>query len=154
VNIVVFMDGVLRGDHGQPLPTGCALYRTFIDTHRLLLVGNDVEADTLWLKAEGMRGHAHLAAIDPLDAEHDVIHRTLTQLRTRGRIDLVIAANPEQATEAFTLGFETMVHFAPKFARPAWRPDKDNAPKAWRSLMEELQAERMAAASVAPLKDE
>lgn len=154
MNIAIFIDGILRGEHGQPLPTGCALYRTMVDTHRLLLVGSDVEADKTWLKGEELTKYSYLTAIDPLDAEHGMIHRTLTHLRTRGRIDLVLAADPEQATEAFTLGFETLVHFAPKFSRPAWRPDKEFAPKAWRSLLDELEAERMAAASVAPLKDE
>lgn len=154
MNIAVFIDGILRGEHGQPLPTGCSLYRTLVEPHRLLLIGSDVEADERWLKGEGMTKHSYLTAVDPLDVEAGMIQRTLTRLRTRGRIDLVLAADPEQATEAFTMGFETMVHFAPKFSRPAWRPDREYAPKAWHDLLTELEAERMAAASVPPLKDE
>lgn len=156
MNIVIFMDGVLRGGFGQPLRGGVAMYRALAAEHRILLIGNDVEADKRWIAEENLPDYAHLAALDPLDVDDRIIWRTLSTFRSRGQIDLVIIANPELAAECFTLGYETMLYVSPAFARPSWRPDarKDAGATPWQAFMEEVRNQRQAAAAIPPVADE
>lgn len=156
MNVVIVMDGVLRGSFGQPLRGGCALYHALAPEHRVLLIGHDEEADKHWLAEENLTGYAHLAILDPLDVEDEIIWRTLSRVRSRGRIDLIILANPELAVECFTLGYETMLYVSPAFARPVWRPDASKAtgPTPWQEFMHEVRAQRRAAAAIPPVAEQ
>lgn len=156
MNIVIFMDGVIRGGFGQPLRGGVALYRALAAEHRLLLVGADEEADKHWLAEENLTDYAHLTHLDPLDVEDQIIWRTLSTVRARGRIDLIIIANPALASECFTLGYETMLYVSPAFARPTWRPDarKEQGATPWQAFTEEVRNQKQAAAAIPPVPDE
>lgn len=156
MNIVIFMDGVLRGGFGQPLRGGIALYKALAPEHRVLLIGTEEEADKHWIAEENLPDYAHLTQLDPLDIEDGIILRTLSTVRTRGRIDLIIIANPALASECFTLGYETMLYVSPAFARPSWRPDarKDPGPTPWQAFTEEVRAQKRAAAAIPPVADE
>lgn len=156
MNILIFMDGVLRGGFGQPLRGGSALYRALSPEHRILLIGNEEEADKHWIAEEKLPDYAYLTQLDPLDVDDGIIWRTLSTVRSRGRIDLIIIANPEWAAECFTLGYETMLYVSPAFARPTWRPDarKDTGPTPWAAFTEEVRSQKRAAAAIPPVTDE
>jgi hypothetical protein len=156
MNIVMFMDGVIRGGFGQPLRGGVALYKALVAEHRLLLIGTEEEADKHWLAQENLTDYATLTHLDPLDVEDSIIWRTLSTVRSRGRIDLIVIANPALASECFTLGYETMLYVSPAFARPVWRPDarKDTGPTPWQAFMEEVRNQKQAAAAIPPVPDE
>lgn len=156
MNVVVFIDGVMRGGFGQPLKGGIALYKALTAEHRVLLIGHDVEKDKRWLGEEGIADYAHLLALDPLDVEEKCAWRTLGALRIRGRIDAVYLADFALVREVFSLGYDLYLYISPAFTRPSWRPDarKAQGPTPWEAFTEEVQAQRRAAAAIAPLEDE
>lgn len=156
MNVVMFIDGILRGGFGQPLRGGLGLYKALAAENRVLLIGRDVEADKRWLSEEGIADYAHLLALDKLDEGDRSCWRTLGALRARGRIDAVYVADFGLVREIFSLGYDLYLYVSPAFTRPSWRPDarKPQGPTPWEAFTEEVHSQRRAAASIAPLEDE
>jgi len=148
------VDGVLHGRHGAPIPMGVALYRALAGENRILLIGDDVEADRQFLLQEGLTGYAGLHPYDPLDVPRGTLLRTLSVIRNRGPISLVVSADPAHCREAFKTGYSAMLFMVPAWTRPAWHPDYDGSPRPWDELVEEVAEHTAAAARKAPLDDE
>lgn len=156
MNIVIFIDGVLRGGFGQPLRTGTHFLGPQFEEHRVLLIGRDREHDRRWLEEEHLTDYAALAELHPLDVEQGILWRTMGELRSRGPIDLVITGDPSHAREVYSLGYEVFLYLSPAFTKPSWRPDarKDSGPTPWQAFMEEVGNQRRAKAAIAAVPDE
>lgn len=155
MNIAIFIDGILRGGFGQPLANGTALFKTLADGHRLLLIGRDEEADKRWLSEEGLTGYAVISPIHPLDVEEQAIARTLTGLRSRGPVDMVLTADPDHARQVYALGCEVFLFVSRTSSHPSWRPDaRKQGPTPWEAFLSEVRNQRRAAAAIPPVPDE
>lgn len=154
MNIAMVVDGVLHGRHGAPLPAGVGLYRSLATDNRILLISDNVEADTQFLLQEGLTDYAGIHPFDPLDLPRGTIVRTLSRIRTRGLLSLVVSADPSHCRQAFTGGYSALLFMAPAWTRPAWHPDYDGSPRPWDELVEEVVAHKAAEARKAPPDDE
>lgn len=136
MNVLVFLDGVLKNDSGAPILQGVALFRSLQAQRRTLILCDEKEPAEVWLLNNKITKLDDLVAKDVTGVERDVI--LVEQCRSRGPVDLVVTADPELATELIELGITVSLFLSPKYMRPEFRPDISKGAKIWADLTAEL----------------
>lgn len=143
MNVIMVVEGVLRQPvGGGPIPAGVALYRGLVEHTSVMLLSTDHEEDQRWLREEGLDGYNLLRQIHEFDQISNTIIRTVGRLRSTGPIALVIGADPTALEELASRGITVCVFLSAEYARPNWRPDFEDAPRAWDCLVEEVAHQR------------
>lgn len=141
--VVITIEGVLMAEAGQvPIPNGLLLYGALKDQFNLALITDlDTELVTYWLKLNGLVDHTYVAARRTTDPE-DVGARRLRQLaRLRERetdIRFVVESDPSAAATLLENGQAVLLHIAPRYSRPEFRPDYSGPKKTWDVLTGEI----------------
>jgi hypothetical protein len=146
VNVVIAIDGVLkRPDSDAIIPAGQLLYHGLAETHVVHLAD---DPDTFnsskalaqnWLKRNGLNKHIRL--IKPYASDRYGLLGGLQQLRPDLHVDLVVVADPVQASDLLAAGYTTVLFTHPRYTRPQWKPDYRGEPKAWDDLVAEIDAQ-------------
>jgi len=139
--VAVSLEGVLRAEVGQSvIPEGFNLYQALVTTYRVAVVLDDEDSElaSLWLRKEGMRNFVLLHPRRRLDDRVGQYRR----LMALGPVEMVIDASPVAVAGAMELGLPAMLFGHPRTHRPEWRPDYERAPRAWDTLVQQVESQR------------
>lgn len=136
MNVLVFLDGVLKNDSAAPVVQGVALFRSLQAQRRTLILCDDKERTEIWLREN------KLVQIDDLISSKelglDTPLKLIDHCRSAGPVDLVVTADPEVATQTLESGLTTLLFLSPKYIRPEFRPDSNKGVKSWADLQAEV----------------
>ena len=132
----MFFDGVLKDDSGKPILQGVALFRSLQSHRRTVIICDKREYTEAWLKTN------NIVKIDDLVVSEETNNLTgmdiINHCRSKGKIDLVVTADPELATRLLEQGLASVLFLEPKYIRPEFRPDAPRGVRAWEELTTEI----------------
>jgi len=143
MSVLVFVDGVIRrpADHSIILD-GSAIYKSFNENYRVLLVTDDKEKTDIWLKKQNLAKKIDdIVQIDdsPLG---DNAFRTVERERSKGKIDFVMTDDVELTRKLIEAGIPTLVFLNPRYTRPEFRPDTRTGVKSWEAITDEMDKQQ------------
>jgi hypothetical protein len=139
MNIVMSLDGVIRSDTGDLIPSGLIVYRGFHSLGRVVLLTelDRVRAEA-WCVLHNLADYDDLidgsVAIDP---EEPLRLRQIHVARSRGTVDFYLDADPVWVAKAFSMGMTALLFSHPSYARPEFRPDAPKGVRPWDELLAE-----------------
>lgn len=158
-SVVICINGVLRpAARPDSLdPMGRHLYESLKSGFRVLLLDDGASPDTKhWLDVHSFIGHIG-SYTPPKDfAPRTVAEgrlRMLAALRASQGADLVIESDPSCAAEEIRAGYNVMLYAAPQYMLDIWHPDHARIPRAWDSIVDELDRQQNAKATDVRLND-
>ena len=143
MSVLVFVDGVIRrpADHSIILD-GSAIYKSFNENYRVLLITDDKEKTDIWLKKQNLAKKIDdIVQIEdsPLG---DNAFRTVERERSKGKIDFVMTDDVELTRKLIEAGIPTLVFLNPRYTRPEFRPDTRTGVKSWEAITDELDKQQ------------
>jgi hypothetical protein len=143
MSVVVFVDGIMRRVRDQSIiMEGVALYKSLNETNRVILVCDDAERTSVWLKTNNLAKKLDdiVAVVDtPLDNPNLL---TIETIRSKGKIDYVVTEDTELARQLIEVGIPVLVFLNPRYTRPEFRPDGREGKKSWEIITEELDRQQ------------
>jgi hypothetical protein len=136
MNVLVFLDGVMRNSSGAPVPQGVALFRALQAQRRALILCGHKERTEIWLRENKIVQIDDLVSANDLNIDSDL--RLVEHCRSKGPIDLVVTADLELSKELIEQGLTTILFLSPKYFRPEFRPDGARGIKSWADLQAEV----------------
>lgn len=136
MNVLVFLDGVLKNDSGAPIPHGVALFRSLQSWRRTIILCDKKEMTETWLRQNKITKIDDLICLDVLNVDDEML--LVEHCRAKGPIELLVTSNPELAVRAMESGITVSLFLHPKYIRPEFRPDTSRGAKAWSDLTAEL----------------
>ena len=143
MSVLVFLDGVIRrrADHSI-IMDGAAIYKSFNENYRVLIVTDDKEKTDIWLKTNNLAKKIDdIVEIEdtPLgDAEFYTVERE----RAKGKIDFVVTEDADLTKRLIEVGIPVLVFLNPRYTRPEFRPDTRSGIKSWELITEELDKQQ------------
>jgi len=143
MSVLVFVDGVIRrpADHSIILD-GSAIYKSFNENYRVLLITDDKEKTDIWLKKQNLAKKIDdIVQIEdsPLG---DNAFRTVERERSKGKIDFVMTDDVELTRKLIEAGIPTLVFLNPRYTRPEFRPDTRTGVKSWEAITDEMDKQQ------------
>ena len=155
MSVLVFVDGVIRKERDLSIILdGAAIYKSFNENYRVILMTTDKEKTSTWLKTNNLsKNMDDLWEIEdsPL-GESDL--RAIEAIRSKGKIDFVVTSDLELAKKLIEVGILVMLFLHPQYIRPEFRPDGRSGMKSWGAINEELDIQQGLYDEDARLKDE
>ena len=143
MSVVIFVDGIMRRVRDQSIiMEGVALYKSLNETNRVILVCDDAERTSVWLKTNNLAKKLDdiVAVVDtPLDNPNLL---TIETIRSKGKIDYVVTEDTELARQLIEVGIPVLVFLNPRYTRPEFRPDGREGKKSWEIITEELDRQQ------------
>lgn len=140
MQILVELDGVLRGPNDAVIPTGVIMYSTLTAYNRMIILSSSSKEETeRWLNINKIADFDII--IDKsfhLEGEN-LTQRQLNVARSRGSVDLFITADPNAWVYSFSLGIPSCMFGVPAYQRVEARPDAPKKIRAWDQIVEAVQ---------------
>lgn len=135
MQILVELEGVLRGQRDEPIAAGIILTAQLAAYNQIVFITelSQVEAEQ-WINTNKVVDYdmlidSHISLVDePLK------QRQLKYARARGNVDLVITNDPAFWAFAFEQGIPCMMFGVPSYTRPEFRPDAPKKVRAWADI--------------------
>lgn len=143
MSVLVFLDGVIRrrADHSIILD-GAAIYKSFNENYRVLIVTDDKEKTDIWLKTNNLAKKID----DIVEIEDtplgDAAFYTVERERAKGKIDFVVTEDVDLTKRLIEVGIPVLVFLNPRYTRPEFRPDTRSGIKSWELITEELDKQQ------------
>lgn len=132
-HVVMAIEGVLRNYRGQPIPEGIALYVALQNTHKIVLVADTLDAETVahWLKVERLKEHTKVLV-------GGTRPRQIEALRAADSpVTLLVDADPHNVARALATGVTGLLFAAPKYLRPEHMPVPGEV-RPWSEIADEM----------------
>lgn len=136
MNVLVFLDGVLKNSSGAPITQGVALFRSLQAQRRTLILCKNREKSEVWLKENKIIKIDDLISSEDLLIESDF--RLVDHCRSKGPVDVVVTADPSLASKLLEVGLTALLFASPRYIRPEFRPDATRGVKMWSDLQAEI----------------
>jgi hypothetical protein len=135
MQILVDINGVLKGKDDEPISTGILMVGTLSVYNKLTFISGMTEAETKqWLNINKIVDFDRIIdASVHLDGE-TLEHRQIKVARSRGPVDLFITNNPSLWAFAFDMGIPSVMFGVPSYTRPEFRPDAPKRVRAWSEI--------------------
>lgn len=135
MQILVELDGILKGSNGKPIATGVLMHASLAAYNRMTIMSSMTEAETLrWMDLNKVVDYDKI--IDSsvfLEGEHPQ-QRQITHARALGPVELFITNNPSNWAYAFEQGIPSVMFGVPSYTRPEFRPDAPRKVRAWNDI--------------------
>jgi hypothetical protein len=141
MQIIVDLDGVLRGPRNdEPISQAIQIVGALSAWNQITLLTEMTTAEaTQWLNQNKVVDFDHIFD-KSYHLEGEVLKfRQLTQARAKGRVDLVITADPKLWVFAFEQGIPAMMFGMPDYLRAEFRPDAPKKIRAWDDIVESVK---------------
>ena len=143
MSVLMFVDGVIRKERDLSIILdGAAIYKSFNENYRVILMTTDKEKTSVWLKTNNLsKNMDDLWEIEdnPLG---DSELRAIETIRSKGKIDFVVTNDLELAKRLIEVGIIVMLFVHPQYIRPEFRPDGRSGIKSWAAITEELDIQQ------------
>lgn len=135
MQILVELNGVLRNDNDQLIPTGILMVGTLTVYNQITYMAPESrEGIERWLNQNKI-----VEVDDILDGSvalegESLEERQITSARAKGKVDLFITNNPRLWAYAFDQGIPSVMFGVPQYTRPEFRPDAPKKLRAWNDI--------------------
>lgn len=131
---------------GLPIEEGHRLYYALATQWRVMMITAERDPDPVetWLRREGFRDFAGLAALGPQERSDSLKMATLHHIRKQrahGHVGLLVTSSPPAAAASMRMGVPALLFASPTYLRPEFRPDHDRTPRPWDEIQEEVDAQ-------------
>lgn len=135
MQILVELDGVMRGPNDELIGTGVLMYGTLTAYNRMTIMTSlsKLEAET-WMNQNKVVDFDHLIDSSAHLEGEDLQERQIKHARSLGGIDLFITSNPRLWAFAFDMGIPSVMFGVPSYLRPEFRPDAPKRLRAWTDI--------------------
>jgi hypothetical protein len=139
VQILVDINGVLKGINDEPISTGILMVGTLSVYNQLTFMSDESELATKqWLNNNKVVDFDRIIDSSVELVGEELAHRQIKFARSRGPVDLFITNNPELWAFAFDMGIPSVMFGVPSYTRPEFRPDAPKRLRAWNEIEEAI----------------
>jgi rRNA-processing protein FCF1 len=143
MSVLMFVDGVIRKERDLSIILdGSALYKSLNENYRVILLTDDKEKTSVWLKTNNLAKNMD----DLWEVEDSLLGdselRAIETIRSKGKIDFVVTNNLDLAKSLIEVGILVMMFLHPQYVRPEFRPDGRSGVKSWQAITEELDIQQ------------
>jgi hypothetical protein len=140
MQILVDINGVLKGMSDEPIPTGILMVGTLSVYNRLMFLSEMSEAQTnQWLNLNKIVDYDRVIDSSVGLAGEVLAERQIKVARAQGPVDLFITNNPTLWAFAFDMGIPSVMFGVPSYTRPEFRPDAPKRARAWGDIESAIQ---------------
>ena len=140
MQILVELDGVLRGQKDEPISMGIIMVAQLAAYNQLIFMTELSEAEAQqWINVNKVVDYDMLIDSSLTLVDEPLKHRQLKYARSRGNIDLVITHDPAFWAFAFEQGIPCMMFGVPSYTRVEFRPDAPKKVRAWTDIEEAIR---------------
>lgn len=140
MQILVDLDGVLRGDKDQPISQGIIMVGTLSSWNKVTLMSSLNKQQTQqWLDVNKIVDFDQIIDSSAGLAGEDLGERQITFARSLGAVDLFITNNPTRWAFAFDQGIASVMFGVPSYTRPEFRPDAPKRVRAWSDIEKAIE---------------
>jgi hypothetical protein len=140
VQILVDLNGVLRGEKDQPISQGVIMVGSLSSWNRIMLMSSlDEVATKYWVDTNKIVDFDKI-----IDSSVGLIgeplgERQINYARSLGPVDLFITNNPHLWAYAFNQGIASVMFGVPSYTRPEFRPDAPKRLRAWNEIEQSIE---------------
>lgn len=143
--ILMFIDGVMRDPRtNAPISQGMALYRTFREKSRVLLLSEDKSRADRWLRENKLSLFDDIVGGEMTAGSEFPEFAQVKYCRGLGPVDTVITSDPDLATKLLEIGVTTLMFLQPVYITEKFRPDSRQGARAWANIKNEIIAQQEA----------
>lgn len=140
MQILVELDGVLRGQKDEPIPLGIIMTAQLAAYNQIIFMTELSEAEAVqWINVNKVVDYDMLIDSNISLVDEPLKHRQLRYARARGNVDLVITNDPSFWAFAFEQGIPCMMLGVPAYTRIEFRPDAPKKVRAWTDIEEAIR---------------
>jgi hypothetical protein len=140
MQIIVELDGVIRGPKDVPIATGVLMVGTLTVYNRMTFLSATSKEDTeRWMNQNKVVDYDLVLDNSVALEGEDLVERQLNVARSRGPIDLFITSNPDHWVYAFNHGIPSVMFGVPSYQRVEFRPDAPKRVRTWDNIVEAVQ---------------
>jgi len=140
MQILVQLDGVLKGPDDALIPTGVIMYGTLTVYNRMTIMSSMSEADTKrWLDVNKVVDYDLIIDNSVYLVDENPEERQIKFARSQGGIDLFITGDPHLWAYAFDMGIASVMFAVPSYTRVEFRPDAPKKVRAWAEIEEAIE---------------
>lgn len=140
MQIIVELDGVIRGPNDVPIATGVLMVGTLTVYNRMIFLSATSKEDTeRWMNQNKVVDYDLVLDNSVALEGEDLVERQLNVARSRGAIDLFITSNPDHWVYAFNHGIPCVMFAVPAYQRIEFRPDAPKRVRTWDNIVETVQ---------------
>ena len=137
MQIIVELDGVIRGPNDVPIATGVLMVGTLTVYNRMTFLSNTSKEDTeRWMNQNKVVDYDLVLDSSVALEGEDLVERQLNVARAKGPVDLFITANPDHWVYAFNHGIPCVMFGVPAYQRIEFRPDAPKRVRTWDNIVE------------------
>lgn len=145
MQVLVDIDGVLRGHKDDPISTGLVMVGSLSAWNQLTFMGKDTyEQIQQWLDINKVVDFDKLIDSSVYLQGEELAHRQINVARARGSIDLFITNNPTTWAYAFNMGIPSVMFAVPSYTRTEFRPDAPKRVRAWTDIEDAIERQNTA----------
>lgn len=140
MQILVDLDGVLRGQEDEPIRNGILMYAALAAYNRVTIMSPLSQAETIdWMDANKVVDYDAIVDNTVWLPDEDPKQRQVNFARASGGIDILITNDPALWAYAFDLGIASVLFGLPKYTRAEFRPDAPKKVRSWDSIIEAVE---------------
>lgn len=143
MTVLLSIEGVLRTETGDPIHQGLKLYRTLVQSYRVILATDKSKEEAAhWLRANLVAGYADIYDSRLAFEGQDLRLRQLAKARAEGPVEMFVDCDADRCAQAYGAGVLTLLFASPKFIRTK------RAVKPWEDMKTELQKQKELTAKI------
>jgi hypothetical protein len=140
MQIIVELDGVLRGPDDVPIPTGVLMYSTLTVYNRMTILSSSTKEETeRWLNVNKIVDFDLIIDSKYRLEGESLVERQVNVARARGTADLFITADPTAWVYAFNHGIPSVMFGVPAYQRVEFRPDAPKRVRSWDNIVQAVE---------------
>jgi hypothetical protein len=146
VSILVALDGVLRDQNGIQLPGSLKLYRSLLESYRVILStdSNAMEAER-WCRIHGVWDYAELYDNTRVLVGQSIRASHLDAARAAGgQVEFLVDSDSENCVYALSMGVPSFFYAAPKLVA------RKSAIRSWQEITQTVEDQKALAVGLEP----
>jgi len=144
MQILVDLNGVLRGEKDQPISQGVIMVGSLSSWNRIMLMSAlDEGATKYWLDTNKVVDFDKIIDASAGLVNEELGKRQINFARSLGPVDLFITNDPSLWAYAFEQGIAAVMFGVPKYTRPEFRPDAPKRVRAWDEIEKAIEEQNI-----------
>lgn len=140
MQILVDINGVIRGQNDEPIGTGIVMVGTLSVYNKLILMSSDkLDVTKSWLDVNKVVEFDEIIDSSVHLEGEKLSERQLRHARSKGPIDLFITNDPSMWAFAFDYGIPSVMFGVPSYTRVEFRPDAPKRVRAWSDIEQAIE---------------
>ena len=132
MQILVDLDGVLRGPKDEPISVGIIMVGSLSAWNTVMLMSSSTDKQTQqWLDVNKIVDFDRVIDSSVGLVGEDLGERQINFARSTGAIDMFITNSPVRWAYAFDQGIPSVMFGVPSYTRPEFRPDAPKKVRSW-----------------------